>query len=107
MMSENKVISSKEDLKRYGVAGWDAGRVCFLARACCEMCYITEEEAWQYIDRAYDLAHREFASWHDLAMSYIIGRSMWGGKKSYNSVMKDNADKLLSDEKSPWVRLQW
>lgn len=53
---ENKVISSKEDLKRYGVVGWDAGRVCFLARACCEMCYITEEEAWQYIDRAYDLA---------------------------------------------------
>ena len=104
---ENKVISSKEDLKRYGVAGWDAGRVCFLARACCEMCYITEEEAWQYIDRAYDLAHRELASWHDLAMSYIIGRSMWGGNKSYNSVMKDNADKLLSDEKSPWVRLQW
>ena len=91
---ENKVISSKEDLKRYGVAGWDAGRVCFLARACCEMCYITEEEAWQYIDRAYDLVHREFASWHDLAMTY-------------NSVMKDNADKLLSDEKSPWVRLQW
>ena len=40
-------------------------------------------------------------------MSYIIGRSMWGGNKSYNSVMKDNADKLLSDEKSPWVRLQW
>ena len=29
---ENKVISSKEDLKRYGVAGWDAGRVCFLAQ---------------------------------------------------------------------------
>lgn len=104
---ENKVISSKEDLKRYGVAGWDAGRVCFLARACYEMCYLTEDEAWQYIDKAYDLAHQEFSSWHDMAMSYIIGRSMWGGKKSYNTVMKNNADKLLSDEKSPWVRFEW
>ena len=75
---ENKVISSKEDLKRYGVAGWDAGRVCFLARACCEMCYITEEEAWQYIDRAYDLVHREFASWHDLA---IYHRALNVGRK--------------------------
>lgn len=99
-----KVIETKEDLKRYGVIGWDAGRICFLARACCEMCYISEEEAWQYIDCAYELASGEFSSWKDLAMSYVIGRSLWGGKSAYNSVMKDTADELLTDEKSPWKR---
>lgn len=40
---ENKVISSKEDLKRYGVAGWDAGRVCFLARAVAR-CVISQKK---------------------------------------------------------------
>ena len=104
---ECKVIAGKEDLKRYGVTGWDAGRICFLARACREMNYITEEEAWQYIDIAYKMTRDAFSSWHDMAMSYIIGRSLWGGKSAYNSVMKNTADKLLSSEESPWTRYAW
>lgn len=47
---------------------------------------------------------RRAGSWSDLAMSYILGRSLWGGKRAYNSVMKTTADVLLSDPKSPWVR---
>ena len=102
-----KVIVSKEDLKRYGVAGWDAGRICFLARACCEMDYISEADAWRYIDVAYDMAHSAFSSWNDMAMSYVIGRSLWGGKSAYNSVMKSTADELLTHENSPWRKYVW
>ena len=40
-------------------------------------------------------------------MSYILGRSLWGGKRAYNSVMKTMADVLLSNPKSPWVRCPW
>ncbi len=104
---ECKVITGKEDLERYGVTGWDAGRICFLARACREMNYITEEEAWQYIGIAYDMTRKAFTSWHDMAMSYVIGRSLWGGKSAYNSAMKSTADKLLADESSPWKRYDW
>ena len=104
---ECKAIAGKEDLEHYGVAGWDAGRICFLARACCEMNYIREEEAWQYIDIAYKMTRDAFSSWHDMAMSYVIGRSLWGGKSSYNSVMKNTADKLLNSEESPWMRYAW
>ena len=43
------VISGYEDLVRFGVTGWDAGRICFLARACYDMEYISEAEAWSYI----------------------------------------------------------
>ena len=71
------------------------------------MDYITDEEAWQYIDIAYEMTKTEFSSWHDMAMSYIVGRSLWGGKSAYNSVMKDMADKLLAQEDSPWVRYAW
>lgn len=102
-----KVIAVKDDLRRYGVVGWDAGRICFLARACCEMGYITETEAWQYVDVANELAHGAFSSWRELALSYVIGRSLWGGKRAYNSVMKDTADKLLADANSPWVKYPW
>ena len=71
------------------------------------MKYITEVEAWKYIDTAYDMARTTFSSWKDMAMSYIIGRSLWGGKNAYNSVMKDIADKLLSQENSPWKKYVW
>lgn len=40
-----EVITSKEDIARYGVIGWDAGRINFVARACCDMKYISEMEA--------------------------------------------------------------
>lgn len=101
------VVASQEDLQHFGVTGWDTGRACSLARACCEMGYLTEEEAWSYIDKANDLAHKEFISWKEFAMSYVIGRSLWGGRKAYNSIIKNRADELLSDEKSPWVRYSW
>ena len=40
-------------------------------------------------------------------MSYVIGRSLWGGKNAYNSVMKDTADELLTHENSPWKKYAW
>jgi hypothetical protein len=101
------VVASKEELSGCNVTGWDAGRIVFLARACCEMGYLTEEEAWAYIGRADTLAHEACGSWRELAMSYILGRSLWGGKRAYNSVMKTTADVLLSNPKSPWVRYLW
>lgn len=102
-----EVITSKEDIARYGVIGWDAGRINFVARACCDMKYISEMEAWNYIDKAYELAHSSFTSWHDMAMSYVIGRAIWGGTNAHNLGMKGMADDLLSNPKSPWVQIKW
>lgn len=100
-------IACREDLLRYGVTGWDAGRLNFMARACYDMKYITEAEAWRYIDRAYEMAHDRFSSWHDLAMSYLIGRALWGGKNAYNSGMMSMAEDLLKSKKSPWTEIEW
>ena len=100
-------MESQEDIARYGVIGWDAGRINFVARACCDMKYISEMEAWNYIDKAYELAHSSFTSWHDMAMSYVIGRAIWGGTNAHNLGMKGMADDLLSNPKSPWVQIKW
>lgn len=101
------IIASKADIARYGVIGWDAGRINFVARACCDMKYISEMEAWSYIDKAYNLAHSNFTSWHDMAMSYVIGRAIWGGTGAHNSGMKEMADDLLSKPNSPWLQIKW
>ena len=72
-----KVIAQKEDLKRYGVTGWDAGRICFLARACCEMGYISETDAWKYIDIAYNTCRVLFVGRHGHELYYrtfLMGR---------------------------------
>ena len=102
-------MESQEDYEkvRYGVIGWDAGRINFVARACCDMKYISEMEAWNYIDKAYELAHSSFTSWHDMAISYVIGRAIWGGTNAHNLGMKGMADDLLSNPKSPWVQIKW
>ena len=55
----------------------------------------------------YNMAHSTFSSWKDMGMSYVIGRSLWGGKHAYNSVMKDTADELLKHENSPWRKYAW
>ena len=106
-LMECGVISTKEDLARCGVLGWAGGRLNFLARACYDARYISEAEAWQYIDKAYELVYPKFTSWHDMAMSYVIGRAIWGGTSAYNSGMKSIADELLSNSKSPWVQIKW
>ena len=71
------------------------------------MKYISEMEVWKYIDLAYELGHSHFTSWHDMAMSYVIGRAIWGGTGAYNSGMKSMADDLLSKPNSPWMQIKW
>lgn len=100
-------ITCREDLLRYGVTGWDAGRLNFMARACYDMKYISEDEAWHYINHAYEMVHSRFSSWHDFAMSYVIGRALWGGKSASNSGMMYMAEDLLKSEKSPWTKIEW
>lgn len=104
---EDGVIDSPAGLERHGVAGWDCGRLVYLARLCREMGYIDDEEAWDYIDAADRLARQTFGSWKEYAKSYVIGRALWGGADCDNSEVAEIAGYLLEDEDSPWVRMPW
>ncbi len=97
------VISSKEDIQFYGVLGWDYGRLSYLARICYDAKYLTEEEAWEFINEAYDKAQKHFTSWNDFAKSYVIGRAAWSGVEEIASI----AHNLLNNPNSPWVKLSW
>jgi hypothetical protein len=73
------------DIKKYGAAAWDYGRLIFIARLCFDAKYLSQAEAWTYIEQAHQLAFIEFNSWEAYAKSYVIGRALWGGKNSFNS----------------------
>ncbi|GHV50398.1 hypothetical protein FACS1894181_10900 [Bacteroidia bacterium] len=101
-----KIIRQTSDIEKYGVVGWDAGRLVFIARICHDAQYITEQEAWEYIDAAYGQAQKAFGSWEELAKSYLIGRFIWRGKEADDG-MDGLADNLVNKPKSPWKQVAW
>jgi hypothetical protein len=105
-LKRDGIIRTEEDLERYGVTGWDAGRLIFIARLCFDARYISEQEAWAYIDAAYEQAQRAFGSWDDLARSYVIGRFLWKGRDADDG-MQSIAEGLTSRSNSPWKQVAW
>lgn len=98
-----KIVKDTDDLKRLGVSGWDAGRLNFIARACQNKGYISEEEMWAYVDKAYAMAHETLTGWQDLANSYMVGRGLWNGSTDMSGLAED----LLQKPSSPWTQLSW
>ena len=106
LLKKLKTIEKTEDVEKYGVVGWDAGRLIFIARLCYDAKYIDEEEAWTYIDVAYSQAKSAFRSWNELAKSYVIGRFIWRGKDADDGVQY-LADNLVNKPNSPWKQVEW
>lgn len=106
-LKSDKVINNALDIRKYGSAAWDCGRLVFVARLCFDAKYISQAEAWTYIEQAHQLASIEFNSWEAYAKSYVIGRALWGGENSFNSGIAAIAEYLLEDPKSPWKELSW
>ena len=104
---KNNIISSMSDLRNYTNIGWDCGRLVFLSRLCFDAGYLSEQEAWNYINKAYNMAIEKFNNWNEFSKSYIIGRGMWGGNDCGNDGIMMIAEELLINKKSPWVRLSF
>lgn len=103
-LTRNNIIENEIELKKMSNIGWDVGRLTFLSRLCYDAGYITEEQTWEYINQAYQLAIQNFDNWNSYSKSYIIGRGMWGGKDSANEGIMYIAEYLLKEEKSPWLQ---
>ena len=101
-LMKEQIIKDENDFVRIGPDAWDAGRLVFMARLCREHNYITDEQLWQYIDAADEIAHRTLTNWEDFGKSYIIGRCLWCGTANYFEVMPGHAKKMYTNPKSPW-----
>ncbi|MDR2194203.1 MAG: DUF1266 domain-containing protein [Treponema sp.] len=90
-----------ENLKK-GILAWDVGRLVVITRMCFDIGYIEEKTAWGVIKNAYDMTIKEYQDWKEFAISYLIGRGMFGGNSMMLSGLYSIAKNAFEDDNSPW-----
>lgn len=70
-----KLQIEEEDLQ-LGILGWDMGNLVCLVRAAHETGYITEKEAWKYIEKAGETCKVAFADTACADKSFLLGAAM-------------------------------
>lgn len=101
------VIRSVEEAENLGISAWNSGRLAFMTRLCYDLGYISEEEAWAFMQKAYDVSKSRFDSWDSFGRSYVLGRSVWAGTEMMNDIIIDHMKILLTDPASPWRKIAW
>ena len=94
---------------RKDVIGWDIGRAAYLVRVGVEMKYLNSDEAWDYLEKAYQRAIRTIRFMGGtFGRSYIIGRCCWTSHPKERDVLGFcNVVKwLMKHPESPWVKVK-
>ena len=97
--------------------GWDYGRAAAIVRWSYFMNYISEEEAWEILDKIAGVMIGAFNSWKEFGISYIVGGLFWTYRKDpsetysryYETV--EALEGLLTEtgeeEDREWLRNPW
>jgi hypothetical protein len=85
---------------------WDLARVILLSRAGYDAGYIDEKDAMNVIMRTARKIQPAYNSWKEMSIGYQFGRYMWSGNSQYQMLLIGMKE-LLSDEDSPWIKLDW
>lgn len=95
----------KISLDKLTVAAWDCDRLVNVARWCYDAKYITEAEAWSYIEKAKKIAQESFTTWDQYYASNVYGRSIaYGGDPSE---LFGAGKTLLRDKNSIWKTVKF
>lgn len=90
------------------ILAWDLCRLVSVARFGAGAEYLTEAEAWKWIDDAALRLKAAFSSWRELSENYLVGREFWGDPAAREQV--EIIQKMLLDKDnsmSPWNRILW
>ena len=79
-------------------SAWDYDRLVNVARFSYSAGYITEQEMWDYINKAVTQAKNDYNSWEEYFAGVMLGRTLVYGQPFADS--KAQADKLLKDADS-------
>lgn len=101
---EENIIKDKSDFSKKSILAWDMGRLVLVTRCCYDVGYISEEEAWHYIEKAHSNSQKLYSNWKEFADAYVIGRATWGGYNMMLDGINSIAQDLVNDEDSPWVQ---
>ena len=107
----------KDKLPENIILGWDYGRAAAIVRWSYFMNYISEEEAWEILDKIAGVMIGAFNSWKEFGISYIVGGLFWTYRKDpsetysryYETV--EALEGLLTEtgeeEDREWLRNPW
>ena len=107
----------KDKLPENIMLGWDYGRAAAIVRWSYFMNYISEEEAWEILDKIAGIMIGAFNSWKEFGISYIVGGLFWTYRKDpsetysryYETV--EALEGLLTEtgeeEDREWLRNPW
>lgn len=104
-LMDEKCIADIKELGDASIIAWDMGKLVLVSRCCCELGYISEAEAWEYINYACTKCKETYEDWSSLANGYIIGRAMWNGSNMMLTGIIGIAQDLLRDSNSPWKKI--
>ncbi len=99
--------ASPADWER-GTRAYDLGRAVTVARVAYGAGYLTEREAKGFVAEVATLSAQAFASWREFAVSYMLGRTIWGGVGHPElEEMHHIVTQLQTHPRSPWVTEGW
>lgn len=102
---ENNIVAFNEENMKKGILAWDIGRLTAVTRYCFDMGFLDEITAWDIINDAYEMVIKEYETWKDFSVAYLIGKGMWGG----DDYWLDNSYNIVEDafekNKSPWKNI--
>jgi len=92
-----------------GVAAYDASVLVGHARRAFTAGIISEQEAWEVINFATQLAKGNFSSWEDFGKSYILGFTLdiRDRKDGFLDEMYHLYQQVLEKSDSPWNTIKW
>jgi len=84
---------------------WDLGRTAIVARYCVHSGYITENEAWEFMEIAASHAEKIYTDWRNYFAAYIFGRALGYGSDCtdvYSTIRF-----LVTNKKSPFKEVSF
>lgn len=99
------VSKHKDTIGNRSIIAWDYCRLVYVAECAARAGYLSEDEAWQEIMAAAKVIQATFTSWEEMSNNYLLGREFWSGSREPRVLVASRF--LLSEQKSPWVKLAW
>lgn len=94
------------------IAAWDFCRVIGLCRWAIDVNYFTESEAEKIMTDMAKKLQKNYASWQDMGIAYLLGRAWWGREEDILEEMGflnayESFISIISDEDSYWNTISW
>jgi|GEM_PF-2314965 len=101
LYKKNIKATFSEVLSVSKVTAWDIERLAGVARKCYHAGYLTEEECYEYLEKASELARQDYKNWREYTIGYFIGRGICYSAENLGQ-WTHTAGELLNAKESIW-----